>query len=176
MNQSEMDLSTLLQSLTADLQALQANYDTTTTRDTTRRFMRNIYQLGLRVERDPALRATPEVATFLQESARFLSFAVVKIESFVRRFTQRIYDMNDRDWRQACEERSSIAFLDDLYQDTVFGGLLDVDEVDFEELDRVMREQGYRNGYIAPGTVPEGIPDTHWWWRPEKLPPPPQGW
>jgi hypothetical protein len=66
-------------------------------------------------------------------------------------------------WPRACERRSAVQFLMDLFDGIAPPGVLE--GIDTEEVDEKLRHRGKWEGFLRPDEIPEGIPASHWWWR-----------
>lgn len=66
------------------------------------------------------------------------------------------------EWRQAVERRSALQFLLDAYARTPLAERFPYLEVD--DLDELLRHRGQTEGFLRDEDIPDGVPESHWWW------------
>jgi hypothetical protein len=137
--------------------------------DAVRRLMRAVYQIGLAARRDPAFGASAEVRGAVAETTPPLVRGVNVIAGWQAAVEDRLTGTWEWDWEEACEARSGLALLLDLYRDSP---LADDEGLEPEELDRLLRHVAQFEGWMPDEAVPAGIPASHWWWWAPQPPPP----
>lgn len=163
----------LLDNARADLDALLV--DTTLPSamgPTTRAFVARVGSLGLRLQREPALRTRPEVTRFLQETGAHLYRAMGHLE-------RHAYEMKDwycgewayDEWGRAVHERSAIEYLLELYGDSPSGVALPMLDEKMAEIDDLLQQKVDFGVYVPFDRVRPGTPASHWWWWYPEVPP-----
>jgi hypothetical protein len=67
------------------------------------------------------------------------------------------------EWLQAMERRSALQFLLDAYAQTPLAERFPYLEVG--DLDELLRHRGQTEGFLRDEDIPDGVPESHWWWR-----------
>ncbi len=132
-------------------------------------FLREIFDLGMLLNRNPSLRQSPGLAAFVGPSAHLLRHeAIASLSAFIRCVENTLRDTWYGDeWRSVCTRRSALEFLRELYSGTPFAEYLA--ELDLTDLDEALRSRSVGEGYLTDGQIPAGIPVSHaWWWYPEE--------
>lgn len=70
---------------------------------------------------------------------------------------------NDDEWYELCMRRSVIQLLIEHCDGIAVGALIDPAGV--AALDTELRRVGQEQGPVPEPFVPQGLPDSHWWWR-----------
>lgn len=105
-----------------------------------------------------------ERAAFVAESVPWIC-ACARVFGRYEHATSRIFldTWYGGEWRHACETRSHIEFLRDLYRGTPAEEAL-ARWVDPSEIDDGFRQRGEFEGSLDPHEIPPGTPRSHWWW------------
>jgi hypothetical protein len=139
-------------------------------RDLIEDFMIGIYQMGLLLHQQPALRTSAELKEFVQEGQNLLLAVVGSIRTYVRSIENKFYGPWVYDeWTWVAKRRSAIEFLRELFRDTSFEEFLPF--FNTEDIDRMFPNQQEIGGYLPVETIPEGTPPSHWWWWYPEVPP-----
>lgn len=107
-----------------------------------------------------------EAATreFLQETGARLADFDLGVHAFLQEsVSQLLQEFRFEDqWARACERRSAVQFLLDLYAGHAPRAVLEALETD--EVDGLLRDRGDLEGYFDEEDRPSGVPASHWWW------------
>lgn len=138
-------------------------------------------------------RADPVLADFLRwlaaanragtlptgaERERFISASAPLIEQSWQALDRYVYatsrlflgEWYDDEWVRACETRSRIQYLADLYRGSAAEPTI-ADGADPVDLDTGIRGRGDQEGNLPVAQIPPGTPSTHWWWWYPNTPP-----
>ncbi|WP_437640243.1 hypothetical protein [Sorangium sp. So ce854] len=161
----EAPLPDLLASMLADLEELKRNRSLEDARGAMITFLSRVIELGLRLHRDPALRASTGVQRFLQESTALLPSAIVHLHHHCSHMKSWYYGEWEHDeWVRAARERSQMEFLFDLYAGTSFEAYVPALDEEMATVDELLCRKVDVGVYIPFERTPRGMPSTHWWW------------
>lgn len=153
------ELSTLLDYLRTQAAALTTRSPGNEAPDD---FLMSLVHLGLMIEEEPPRKAT--IRDFLDETAPLLVTGFMSLEIF----GSDLADRSEVGWSDGtphfadlCWRRSALAFLAEIYADTLLASELDRIEQDW--LDGIMRDHA-SHGYLDPKDIPAHMPTRHWWW------------
>jgi hypothetical protein len=129
------------------------------------RFMLAIYRIGRHLTRDPSLRESAEFRQFVTDTEGLLGDAFLHIDHFAERAESRligewVYD----EWRRSARDRSALQFYLELYRPTSLAPLLHYIEGRLPDHDERLAAK-IQNNSGSDGSVPWGIPGSHWWWH-----------
>jgi hypothetical protein len=162
-------LTSILDTARADLRQLRARPEGTPADPLLADLLLDMYQLGLLIGGDPALRDSPELHAFLDEAAPELMEEHVSLlfypGSLIREF-QRTWEQDE--WEQLCRRRSALQFFLDLFEDTMLAPF--IHEIEIDHLDEEIRDWGNREGFLSPSEIDPRIPHSHWWWWAPAMP------
>ena len=74
------------------------------------------------------------------------------------------------EWVRACEERTRIELLHELYRGSAAEETL-ANAADPSDLDDGFKKRGELEGYLPADQIPPGTPPSHWWWWYPNSPP-----
>jgi hypothetical protein len=160
-----LTLTSLVETLLDDLQSLPTETNPRTRANILSRFTFGIFEIGREIERSPSTQQDPSVQRFIEGSATLLAQDPVDIAMIVVRLKGRFglsfeYD----DYALVCQTRSAIAFMDQLYRHTAIED--ELNRLDLSAVDSLLKKHGLEQGIAS---VPEGVPDNHWWWFPHRF-------
>jgi hypothetical protein len=118
--------------------------------------------LGLAVGHSPWLRDTEAVARLRATGPDGLRPLLPGLSLFVLRLDLELrssFEWGD-EWEDAARRRSGLRFLFDMLGIREDDELLD--GLGLDEVDARLRARGEFEG---GGAAPEGVPESHWWWR-----------
>jgi hypothetical protein len=120
---------------------------------------------GIGRARELAGELTSEVVTFLKATAPQLERIGVGFVDFLWESRDGLLQefLFPDQWPRACERRSAVQFLIDLYRGLASPSVLQ--QLDTEQVDWLLRRKGKIEGLLRPDEIPDGIPASHWWWR-----------
>jgi hypothetical protein len=125
--------------------------------------MRGVYQLGLALARDPALRASPEIAELIRDGAALLPRAAGAFHIYVSEVESEFYAPWDgHEWTSVAAGRSAIEFLRELWRGTPILDMLDA-FAETDTIDQLFADKA-ASGFSPVDAAPEGMPRAHWWW------------
>jgi hypothetical protein len=124
-------------------------------------FLLGLARVALALERDPVLRDKTGMGDFLAATAGDLRGARLGFDLFTYETRSRLDELLDPGaWIAISRRRSALQFLHDLYAGTPLADELP----SLDELDERLRERCGGEGFLEPHEIPEGTPDSHWWW------------
>jgi hypothetical protein len=124
-------------------------------------FLLGLARLALALEREPPLGDDGAVRDFLTSTGGDLRGAIGGIDVFAYETRSRLDELLDPgDWAAISRRRSALQFLRDLYAGTP----LEDDLPSLAELDQRLRERCGGEGFLESDEIPEGMPESHWWW------------
>jgi hypothetical protein len=133
-------------------------------------FLSAVYHLGRAVECDPPLRSSPPAVSFVEQTSVDAVAGRPALVFWTIKFETRMSGTWEWDWAAACERRSSLEFLLDLYTGSALAEVFG--ELDPEDIDDQLRHWARFEGYLPAEAIPDGIPASHWWWwAPERMGP-----
>jgi hypothetical protein len=97
-------------------------------------------------------RSAPEIS---KRRVEFLISGAVRLQSFINQ------EFVGNQWETMCLRRSHIEAFNDLYAPV----LAAEDLIDTEELDEDIREKAEYEAMPVADLMPEGLPESHWWWK-----------
>lgn len=105
-----------------------------------------------------------QLAQFRRDSAPFLATST-QLAAFILRAQFLAEGANDNQWYELAMRRSAIQIAIDDYPGSPVADVILKDDV--EDLDRELRQLGQNDeqGPIDPAYIPQGLPDSHWWWH-----------
>jgi len=127
-------------------------------------FVERLYDVGLALQLDPALRERHAWRAFRDATAPQVASNAGGLIRYAHALDSRLHDTFELpdEWQRISRRRSALAFLVALYAGT------DLDEwrgdLESDDLDEVLRYRCKTDGYVAPDDIPAGIPRSHWWW------------
>lgn len=109
------------------------------------------------------LKESEVLKKFREESCAEL----VKFENKLRAYSDITLFMaegaNENEWYELCLRRSVIQILLDDYMETPVAEFINLDDV--SDLDIELRRVGLEQGPIPEEFIPNGLPESHWWWH-----------
>ena len=107
---------------------------------------------------------TPErVAQFWSEACDALSGVAADATAYVHVTVITADDANDNEWYDLCVRRTAIELVRE--HCPFLEPALEHAGLSIAELDGELRRVGEDQGPVAGEYVPEGMPESHWWWR-----------
>lgn len=70
------------------------------------------------------------------------------------------FEVEDQ-WISVCERRSGLEFLVDTYRGIPAA---DVQRLLQDSLEEILRHRCASEGFLEPSSIPEAMPESHWWW------------
>jgi hypothetical protein len=124
-------------------------------------FMDRLVDLGLLLRREPGLRQSDEMRTFLEGSGRTLESHLGALDKWLLDFSAAAAEsfLVGDEWVSLARNRSALAFLRDLYSDTDW-----IERFDVHDLDETLRVRCERDALLDPSMIPADMPPEHWWW------------
>ena len=113
-----------------------------------------------------------EMAAFRRASAEALAPLSNHVASFPSSLADDAEFADEPVYAYICLDRTAIQSMLDDYHGTAIDGMIDLAEV--AHLDDMLRELALVQGPVPEARIPQGIPESHWWWRyppPELIPP-----
>jgi len=104
------------------------------------------------------------LAEFRARSAPILATSP-HLGAYIWRVQFKAEGANENEWYELSMRRSAIQFAIDDYAGPPVAAEISAEDV--EELDGELRELGKHDeqGPIDPADIPQGLPDSHWWWH-----------
>jgi hypothetical protein len=117
-----------------------------------------------RAARTGWLSSEAERTAFVAASVPWIIACGPLFENYVFETMKIFYDTwYEGEWVRACEARSRIEFLRDLYRGSPAEEAL-ARWVEPSEIDDGFRQRGEFEGSLDPHEIPPGTPTSHWWW------------
>ena len=125
--------------------------------------MAALARAGFAAHRHPEQRDDPAFGRLIEACAALLPRLTGDIGLFLHATARPFRSgWDETDWERACNRRSSLAFLEELFAATPAREYLD--GLDTGWIDDLLRDKGITEGSLPPEEIPSGAPPTHWWW------------